>query len=137
MRVTIQLAPHPGQLRHIRRMTAIWCEAVGADWDELALVTTELLSNALAASPPEEPIEVILDANDDEVRVSVVDAGAGLKSASFAPPPPSSQRGRGLAIVDRLADQLTIDRIDGHTMVTARKGTRPATRPLVPRRPLT
>lgn len=128
MRVTFQLAPHPGQLRHVRRMAGIWCEALGIDWDELALVTTELLSNALAASPPDEVVEVILDANDDEVRISVVDAGAGLKSASFAPPPPSSRRGRGLAIVDHLADQLTIDRVDGHTMVTARKGTGPRSR---------
>lgn len=51
----------------------------------------------------------------------MVDAGAGSKRASLAP---SSRRGRGLAIVDRLADQLTIDRVDGHTTVTAREGTR-------------
>jgi anti-sigma regulatory factor (Ser/Thr protein kinase) len=121
MRVIIQLAPEGGQLRHVRAMVTAWCDAVGVKWDPLPLVVTELLSNALAASPPDEPVEVVLDLRSDEVVVSVLDAGSGLKSSSFAPPPPTSVRGRGLSIVDQLADNLTIDRLDGHTMVTARK----------------
>lgn len=121
MRVILQLPPEGGQLRHVRAMVSAWSEAVGARWDALPLVTTELLSNALAASPPDQMVEVVLDICSDEVLVSVCDAGSGLKSSSFAPPPPSSVRGRGLSIVDQLADKLTIDRLGGHTLITARK----------------
>ena len=121
MRVTIELSAEGGHLRHVRRIVATWMEAVGASWDELPLVTTELLSNALAASPPDERVEITLEGGAAEVAVTVCDAGSGLKSRSFAAPPPSSERGRGLAIVDGLADQLTIDRSHGHTRITARK----------------
>jgi anti-sigma regulatory factor (Ser/Thr protein kinase) len=121
MRVALQLAPQPGQLRHVRALVEVWSEVVGVDWDSLPLVATELLSNALAASPADQSIELVLDNAGDVVSVSVADAGSGLKSSSFAPPPPTSQRGRGLAIVDRLADHLSIDRQDGYTRVTARK----------------
>jgi anti-sigma regulatory factor (Ser/Thr protein kinase) len=128
MRVTIHLRPRAGQLRHVRRLVEIWTDAMGVEWDTLALITTELVSNALAASPPHGDIEVTLDASDHELCVSVRDAGSGLKSASFSPPPPTSRRGRGLAIVDHLADQLTIDRLDGRTLVTARVHRRSASR---------
>lgn len=121
MRVTIQLSPEGGHLRHVRRLVRTWMDAVGAAWEALPLVTTELVSNALAASPPDRLVEVSLAVDGGDVVVSVRDAGSGLKSRSFAPPPPTSVRGRGLAIVDRLADQLTIDRVGGQTRVTARK----------------
>lgn len=121
MRVTIELSPEGGQLRHVRRLVQSWSDAVRAEWDTLTLVTTELVSNALAASPPDVPVEITLQLSPHEVSVSVLDAGSGLKTRSFAPPPASSRRGRGLAIVDQLADQLTIDRRDGRTLVTARK----------------
>jgi anti-sigma regulatory factor (Ser/Thr protein kinase) len=121
MRVTIQLEPEHGNLRHVRRIAQTWMDAVGATWDALPLVTTELVSNALAASPPDRPVEVHLEASGAELAVSVLDAGSGLKSRHFSPPPATSVRGRGLAIVDSLADRLTIDRQDGCTRVTARK----------------
>lgn len=121
MRVTIRLSPHGGQLRHVRRLADAWCETVEAGWDVLPLIATELLSNALAASPPGAPVEVVFDTAPGSVWVSVRDAGSGLKSRSFSPPPPSSVRGRGLSIVDQLCDHLSIDRRDGYTEITARK----------------
>ena len=121
MRVTIQLEAERGNLRFVRRIAQTWMDAVGATWDELPLVTTELLCNALDASPPDRPVEVRLETSGHDLAVSVLDAGSGLKARNFAPPPVSSVRGRGLSIVDSLADRLTIDRRDGQTLVTARK----------------
>ena len=121
MRVTIRLEPESGNLRHVRRIAQTWMDAVGAHWDELPLIATELVSNALDVTPMDETVEVQLEASGPDLLVSVRDAGSGLKSRNFAPPPASSVRGRGLAIVDVLADRLTIDRQDGHTLVTARK----------------
>lgn len=128
MRVTIELPPEGGQLRHVRRLVQSWGDAVNAEWESLPLIATELVSNALAVSPPDEPVHVTLQASGGDVTVSVLDAGSGLKSSSFAPPPVTSPRGRGLSIVDRLADHLSIERVDGHTLVTAKKQRGAATR---------
>jgi anti-sigma regulatory factor (Ser/Thr protein kinase) len=119
MRVSIELAPEAGQLEHVRRLVADWARAVNADRDALSLIATELVTNALAATPPTEPVVVWLDHDDAEAQLSVVDGGRGIRSPSFDPPPPTSVRGRGLAIVDQLADRLEIYRADGCTVVTA------------------
>jgi anti-sigma regulatory factor (Ser/Thr protein kinase) len=119
MRLSIELAPHSGQLKHIRRLVADWAQAVRADRDSLSLIATELVTNALAVTPPTEPVVLWLDHDDVEAQLSVVDAGHGLSAPHFDPPPPTSIRGRGLAIVDRLADRLEIYRADGCTIVTA------------------
>ena len=119
MRLSIELAPEAGQLQHIRRLVSDWARAVSADQESLSLIATELVTNALAATPPTEQVVVWLDSEGGEAQLSVVDAGQGLRAPAFDPPPPTSVRGRGLAIVDRLADRLEIYRADGCTVVTA------------------
>lgn len=119
MRVSIELQQTSGQLSSIRRLVADWAEAVSADQQSLTLIATELVTNALAASPQDEPIVLWLDHTGDEAQLSVVDAGPGLDGQRFEVPPPTAKRGRGLAIVDELADRLEIYRADGCTVVTA------------------
>jgi anti-sigma regulatory factor (Ser/Thr protein kinase) len=120
MRLSIELAPEAGQLKHIRRLVSDWADAVQADPDSLPLIATELVTNAIAVNPPSEPVVVWLDREGDEAHLSVMDGGAGLeRSDTFAPPPATATRGRGLAIVDGLADRLEIYRADGCTVITA------------------
>ena len=120
MRLSIELAPEAGQLKHIRRLVSDWADAVQADPDSLPLIATELVTNAIAVNPPSEPVVVWLDREGDEAHLSVMDGGTGLERRdTFAPPPPDATRGRGLAIVDGLADRLEIHRADGCTVITA------------------
>ena len=120
MRLSIELAPEAGQLKHVRRLVSDWAEAVDVPQDSLPLIATELVSNAIAANPPTEPVVVWLDREGDEAHLSVMDGGAGMeRTDEFPSPPPTAVRGRGLAIVDSLADRLEIERTDGCTVVTA------------------
>lgn len=119
MRISIELQRIGGQLSSIRRLVSDWAEAVSADQESLSLIATELVTNALAVSPDDEPVVLWLDHTGNEAQLSVVDAGPGLEGERFEAPPPTSDRGRGLAIVDGLADRLEIYRADGCTVVTA------------------
>jgi signal transduction histidine kinase len=60
-------------------------EATGR-WDALALdrVVDNLLSNALKYSPPEAPVTVAVERQDDVVELSVRDAGIGLSKDEIA-----------------------------------------------------
>jgi anti-sigma regulatory factor (Ser/Thr protein kinase) len=119
MRLSIELAPEAGQLQHIRRLVSNWAEAVRADQDSLSLIATELVTNAIAAAPDSEPVVMWLDHDGDEAQLSVIDSGTGMDQPRFETPPPTSVRGRGLAIVGGLADRVEVQRADGCTVVTA------------------
>lgn len=119
MRLSIELVPEAGQLRHIRRLVTDWARAVKADCDALPLIATELVTNAIAVSPDRQPVVMWLDHDDGEAQLSVVDSGPGIDPRPLEPPPPTSVRGRGLAIVNSLADRMEVHRADGCTVVTA------------------
>jgi anti-sigma regulatory factor (Ser/Thr protein kinase) len=119
VKISIELESTEGQLRHVRRLVDGWAEAVEADGDTLSIIATELVSNAISASPAADHVVLWLDHVDDEARVSVMDGGPGFDLDSVGPPPVDAVGGRGLAIVDRLADRLEVCRADGHTVVTA------------------
>ncbi len=51
---------------------------VEADRVQLSVLITNLLVNAIAYSPPEVPIEIVLEVAGQEARVSVLDRGIGL-----------------------------------------------------------
>lgn len=119
MRLSIELEPHDGQLQYVRRLVSDWAQAVHADEQSMSLIATELVTNAIAASPSSASVVVWLDHEPGEAHLSVVDAGAGLEPGPFEVPPATSVRGRGLAIVDHLSDRLEVHRADGCTVVTA------------------
>ncbi|GAC1476643.1 MAG: hypothetical protein PVSMB4_00330 [Ktedonobacterales bacterium] len=52
-----------------------------ADTDRLAQVITNYLSNALKYSPEDQPVEIIVQADDTEARIGVRDQGPGLSPA--------------------------------------------------------
>lgn len=88
--------------------------------DDLALVVTELVTNAVEASPgPRSQIEIrAWIESGPQVVLQVCDRGAGLQlTGSPRIPDARSVRGRGLPIVEALTDRLLVDRSDGCTVV--------------------
>jgi serine/threonine-protein kinase RsbW len=115
--VVLSLAPNedaPGRARGaVARLGA--SEEMLAD---LSLLTSELVTNAVvhAQLDPEDLIDFSATFDGTRVRVDVRDAGRG--SFAITPREPVAQGGRGLFIVDQLADRWGIDR-DGGTRVWA------------------
>lgn len=121
MRVVIEVPGTGGELRVVRKLVTAWATAVAASLEDLPLIATELVSNAVNASPDDGSVIVRLERDRASWSVIVVDEGPGFVVGSLAVPPADVTRGRGLALVNALVDDLDVDRVDGHTVVTARK----------------
>jgi anti-sigma regulatory factor (Ser/Thr protein kinase) len=86
--------------------------------DEVELLTSEVVTNAIRHARVDPLAEVILrvDASSDHVRVEVLNPGL-----SFDPPVPAtpgvSGTGLGLFLVDTLADAWGVDREGSRTKV--------------------
>jgi anti-sigma regulatory factor (Ser/Thr protein kinase) len=89
--------------------------------DDMALAITELVTNAVEASPSASaPILVHATHSGRELCIEVIDEGHGFSLAeTTSRPGPSSIRGRGLPIVRALVDLVEVDRTDGRTRVVA------------------
>lgn len=84
------------------------------------LIASELVTNAIAASLGTR-IHVVIETEPRWVRIEVRNEGAWLSPpapGTFRLPMPTAGRGRGLAIVSRLAEDLQID-VDGNTTVVS------------------
>lgn len=89
-----------------RAMTAgvvadLHLEALGED---LALVVSELVTNAIRYATP--PLELEIEANDDAVTVAVADGSPGRPAAKA--PADDAEGGRGLALIDLLAAETGV-----------------------------
>jgi len=114
-------------LRSARRDALAWLSEWDADEatkDRAALIVSELATNALQASPGRAyTVRVVLD-DDEYVSISVHNLASGSRPPArdrwhFADR--SALRGRGLAIVTSLADEVTVgDGDQGEIVVTAR-----------------
>ncbi len=95
--------------------------------ERAALIVSELASNALQASPGLPYSVVVSPVDNDHVAISVRN-----RATDNLPPPREkwrpagnlslkelSLRGRGLAIVDSLSEDLTIERLEEKLTVTA------------------
>lgn len=103
----------------------LWLNRTGvedvADRDRVVLAVSELASNAVEATA-QEPIVIEYRLHKSSVLVSVCN-----NSANSSPPPralwgpddPLAARGRGLEIVDALADHLDIEKSGSSIRVTA------------------
>lgn len=84
------------------------------------LVASELLTNAIAASTGSR-VHVVVETEPRWVRIEVRNEGAWLNpppNGAFRLPMATAGRGRGLAIVSRLAEELRIG-VDGNTTVVS------------------
>ncbi len=75
------------------------------------LVATELVSNAVRHAHPREDVEFELVANDDLIRVSVVDGSAIRPAAREVEAEETS--GRGMYIVEQLVDRWGAEDLPG------------------------
>lgn len=72
--------------------------------DTACLLTSELVTNAVRHASA--PVELIVDLTDDRLCVEVLDGSAEAPDVrAVAEAPPGATRGRGLLLVDRLADR--------------------------------
>jgi anti-sigma regulatory factor (Ser/Thr protein kinase) len=89
-------------------------EGVAAD---VAVLTSEVVSNAVGHARPTQWEEIVLRVNRDrQIRVEVINGGTG-----FSPPPPVrpslNESGWGLFLVDQLASAWGVDRRGDCTIV--------------------
>jgi anti-sigma regulatory factor (Ser/Thr protein kinase) len=102
MKTSRSFRSDPGSARAARRFVL---EAVGTAprelRDTIAVMAGELAMNAVQHARTE--FQVTVELTEATLRVEVTDSGSGLPAAGPMPPP-GSLRGRGLPIVDGLAD---------------------------------
>jgi serine/threonine-protein kinase RsbW len=86
---------------------------VDDDVADLAVALSEACSNVVrhAAGAPCYRVDISLD--DDECTMVVADDGAGFRARGPEMPPPGSEGGRGLALIDALVDRCRIDAVPG------------------------
>jgi anti-sigma regulatory factor (Ser/Thr protein kinase) len=118
----LRLAGSTATINTARCAADDWLAQRGAGDDlryRVALVVSELASNAVQAAPS-RPYELSMAATAaDSVTISVTNS-----DVNDAPPPKDhwgpgdvlAPRGRGLAIVDTLADEVIVDRSRGGTV---------------------
>lgn len=100
------LEPSHDAPRAARRAVRPLGERALPEWRraDLDLLVTELVSNSLLHADP-GVISVRASARGETVRVEVWDAGPGIADRAVAMPAPAARQGRGLPLVDRLADR--------------------------------
>jgi anti-sigma regulatory factor (Ser/Thr protein kinase) len=107
-------------LPDVRREVAAWLVALGAgpaDVDLIQLVVSELAANAVEASEPGEEVSVGMAQHDAAVSIEVLNPSRRTSSVAIpAMADPMAARGRGLAIVSALADEVSLAEVDGHTV---------------------
>ena len=104
----LTLAPEPASSRAARRFVADFCERegiAGDPVDTLLLLTAEVVTNAVVYGRSD--VVLSLAASPRRVRVSVGDENARLPQRRE--PDPDALDGRGLVLVEALAERHGID----------------------------
>ena len=92
--------------------------------DDMELVTSELVTNAIIHPPaPVDVVRVEVAASDTvSVAVSNVGAAAAIPPVeSWRNPSPHALSGRGLAIVKRLSDVVSVRQVGDRAVVTCQR----------------
>ena len=104
----LHLAGHLSEVARARRRAQEWAEAHGADGDDVALLVTELASNALRHGGP--GVDLWLRRVSGALRVECVD-GRGATPPRVQDPDEEAEGGRGLVLVQALAARWGSDRL--------------------------
>ncbi|EYR65117.1 ATP-binding protein [Actinotalea ferrariae CF5-4] len=107
-----------GAVRSARRAVQQWAGESGAtvaDQHVLALLTTEVVSNAVRYGPPDADVELDAAQERGQFVVRVVDASCELPVLHHQPP--EAVGGRGVQIIDHLASDWGVERRRGGKVV--------------------
>lgn len=88
-----------------------WPSADAEVLDDITLIVSELVSNAVKHGEPEILLRMRLDPL--AIDVSVLDHGSGVPSEEVRTPATSATSGRGLSIVERLASDWGVVPFEG------------------------
>ncbi|MHA6626680.1 ATP-binding protein [Pseudonocardia sichuanensis] len=118
LRLRLAASSLPERLSGVRAQMAEWGAGLGAAEDlveDIVLATHEALANVADHAYPDGSGDALLDAAcvDGVVRILVRDQGAWRPPASDP-----GWRGRGLVIINGLADQVDVHRTSTGTSVT-------------------
>ncbi len=88
----------------------------GAEHDDVALLISELVTNAVrhSGSRARGTLTVRLAASEDCIRIEVSDCGAGFAPTAIPRPSPDAPGGRGLFLVDAIASRWGVSLSDRH-----------------------
>jgi anti-sigma regulatory factor (Ser/Thr protein kinase) len=118
----VELRPDFGALGRLRDDLRAWlldANVPPSPREDLLLVATELCTNAIEATPDDEPVEVRVGLEGKRLRLAVANAArpdAGQERPDLVHGS-LQERGRGLAIVRALVDTLAMVTMDGQTVV--------------------
>ena len=112
LRVSLANAAHaPARAR--RAIEALCGPMEESVVEELKLLATELVTNSCRhAAAGTDPIRLELSIDETQVRLAVIDSGEGFEVDGRSPDP-DAESGRGLFIVDALADRWGVDAAGG------------------------
>jgi anti-sigma regulatory factor (Ser/Thr protein kinase) len=117
--VSLTLPAEPGSLAQLRRRLARFLHATGAnelEQYEITLTICEAAGNAIehAYGPGDATYEVDVRFEGGELTAVVRDSGSWRDRRG-------EHRGRGLAIIEDLMDDVAVERADGGTLVRMRR----------------
>ncbi len=110
LHASVDLVPHTTAARTARRAVTDVFTSWGltqALVEDVTLVVSELVTNAVVHAAPDSPMELSLSLTDQVVRVSVSDASPQHPHRRDAGA--GDEGGRGMAIVDALADRWGVE----------------------------
>lgn len=119
--LTLRIAVGTDAPRVSRSLAAEMRPHVGSRFDDILLILSELVTNSVRHATDTDEVLVSIRATEDNVRLEVTDRGQG-----FAPSSPT--RGKGLHIVDRLADRWGVSVDDACTVWVELRDDREASR---------
>lgn len=120
---SFELEPVPAAVRLGR--SAVQADATLADLpsntrQDVTLIISELVSNAVAASTGSAPVRVEISRDTAQVVITVHNEGTmTVPDDVFVLPPAEDPQGRGLGIVSLLSRSVDVSNVDGITTVRA------------------
>lgn len=119
--ITVVLPKENSSVGSVRRLCRATLREVGVDTataDEVELAVAEACNNAIKHTGA-FGYEAHVTANDEGCIIRVIDAGPGFNGEHARGPSPFEERGRGIAVMRALADQVRFEvRQEGGTVVT-------------------
>lgn len=120
MMTSAQLAPVPTSAAEARQLVDLTLRDWGCEdlVDSARLIVTELFSNAVRHSGANDAIDLTIELHLGVVRISLGDVGRD-GPVEVVTPDPTSERGRGLRLVEGLSDDWGVERCGHHKTVWA------------------